>query len=142
MNIHKDLEKITMIAMHYAKEHKCNYYIIMTNPDENGEFQDSSTYEYVAASYFEKERTCKVISTTEELWSREEIEPGSPFKQIDHEAFINEVNSSYKIRNYSSPTEESRYRRPQQYRRESPKIQRNSKCPCESGKKYKHCCLK
>jgi uncharacterized protein YecA (UPF0149 family) len=27
-------------------------------------------------------------------------------------------------------------------RRKYPKIQRNDTCPCGSGKKYKHCCLK
>jgi len=27
------------------------------------------------------------------------------------------------------------------YKRETPKIGRNEKCPCGSGKKYKHCCL-
>lgn len=28
-----------------------------------------------------------------------------------------------------------------QYRRGSPKIGRNSKCPCRSGKKHKYCCI-
>jgi uncharacterized protein YecA (UPF0149 family) len=27
------------------------------------------------------------------------------------------------------------------YKRDSPKIGRNEKCPCKSGKKYKKCCL-
>lgn len=27
------------------------------------------------------------------------------------------------------------------HRREEPKINRNEPCPCESGKKYKKCCL-
>jgi transposase-like protein len=29
----------------------------------------------------------------------------------------------------------------QPYRRETPKIGRNAPCPCNSGKKYKNCCL-
>lgn len=28
----------------------------------------------------------------------------------------------------------------QTYKRETPKIGRNEKCPCNSGKKFKHCC--
>jgi uncharacterized protein YecA (UPF0149 family) len=28
------------------------------------------------------------------------------------------------------------------YRRTEPKIGRNDPCPCGSGKKYKHCCLR
>ncbi|MEE4192705.1 MAG: SEC-C metal-binding domain-containing protein [Halieaceae bacterium] len=32
-------------------------------------------------------------------------------------------------------------RRPQDSPIRSPKIGRNSLCPCGSGKKFKHCCL-
>jgi len=31
--------------------------------------------------------------------------------------------------------------RKETYRREAPKIGRNDPCPCESGKKFKKCCL-
>jgi len=37
-NIHKDYEAIKMTALHYAKEHNCNYSVIIHNPNENGEF--------------------------------------------------------------------------------------------------------
>jgi len=35
------------------------------------------------------------------------------------------------------------YRGPNQpYKRQTSKIGRNDMCPCGSGKKYKHCCIK
>lgn len=141
MSIYKDLEKIKAVAMHYSKEHCCSYNIIMMNPDENGEFQECSTYEYVADSYFQKERTCKLITTTNQIWEDE----GSPFQWInkgDYDAATGDGNYEFLEYKQASHAEAIRRERPQQYRRESPKIGRNSKCPCESGKKHKHCCLK
>lgn len=56
MSIHHDKEGIRAVALHYAKEHNCNYNIILMNPDKNGQFCMGSTYECVTDSYFEKER--------------------------------------------------------------------------------------
>jgi hypothetical protein len=65
--IHRNLEAIVMVAKHEAKEHNCNYNIILMNPVE-GELGESSTYEMVADSYFEKERpNVKLIATTLQL---------------------------------------------------------------------------
>lgn len=57
-------------AVHYAKEHKMNYNIVLMNPDSNGEFNKSegSTYEFVLDSFFNKERpNVKKLFTTDEL---------------------------------------------------------------------------
>ena len=65
--IHRNLEAVVIVAKHEAKEHNCNYNIILMNPVE-GELGDSSTYEMVTDSYFEKERpNVKLIATTLQL---------------------------------------------------------------------------
>lgn len=65
--VHKNLEAVIMVAKHEAKEHNCNYNIILMNPVD-GELGDSSTYEMVGDSYFEKERpNVKLIATTLQL---------------------------------------------------------------------------
>ena len=54
------------------------------------------------------------------------------------------------IYNYIKPVEDIKYSHLSKKEREAiivpvrsePKIQRNEKCPCGSGKKYKNCCLK
>lgn len=48
---------------------------------------------------------------------------------------INSVVGSDSLSNWN-------FRKPTQYIRENPKIGRNDKCPCGSGKKYKNCCGK
>lgn len=70
MNIHHDLESIKAVAMHEAKEHNCNYNIILHNPNANGHFEASagSTYEFVADNYFEKPRPNVIrLDTTDNL---------------------------------------------------------------------------
>lgn len=70
MNIHLNLDLITQVALKKAKEHNCNYNIIISNPNKEGEFDilNGSTYEFVADSYFEKERpNIKRIITTDDL---------------------------------------------------------------------------
>lgn len=59
MNIHHDLAAIQDVASHYAKEHNCRYTVLIHRPDSSGKFSIScgSTYEFVADSYFNKERT-------------------------------------------------------------------------------------
>ncbi len=74
MNIHHDFEKIKMMAIHHAKEHNCNYTVILMNPDENGNFSlnSGSTYEFVIDSYFEKERlNIKTLFETKSLATQE-----------------------------------------------------------------------
>ncbi len=69
MEIHHDFDKIKMLAIYYAKEHNSNYTVILMNPDANGNFSldSGSTYEFVADSYFEKERpNVKIMFSTKE----------------------------------------------------------------------------
>ena len=58
MSIYRNLEEIEMMACACAEKHKCNYNVILMNPDENGLFSDEkgSTYEFVLDSYFNKPR--------------------------------------------------------------------------------------
>lgn len=78
MSIYKNLEAIKTIALEYAKNHSCNYNIIISNPDKEGNFSEASgsTYEFVADSYFEKDRpNAKLLHKTDDLLgdlSREE----------------------------------------------------------------------
>lgn len=68
LNIHNNLEKIKIMAKHYAVKHKCRYTVILTNPDEQGNYEAGiSTYEFVRDSYFEKESPfAKTITNTDE----------------------------------------------------------------------------
>lgn len=68
MSIYKDLKAMTELALHQAKEHNCNYNIIISNA-VNGKFDFfASTYEMVADSYFNRERpNCILVHTTDEL---------------------------------------------------------------------------
>ena len=68
-DIHKDLSLMKAVAVQKSKDHNCNYNIIIHNPDDNGNFDpDTSTYEMVADSYFEKPRPrAKLLFTTDDL---------------------------------------------------------------------------
>ncbi len=70
MNIHHDLEKIKLVAFHYAEKHNCNYTIFIMNATSSGSFslENGSTYEFVTDSYFEKERNnTTILTTTDEM---------------------------------------------------------------------------
>lgn len=72
MSIYKNLEHMKLVACEYAKQHKCNYNIIIHNP-VNGEFDmEQSTYEMVTDSYFKTDRPhVKKVCTTDELLEKE-----------------------------------------------------------------------
>lgn len=142
MNVHQNYDSIESVALHYAKEHKCNYTIILMNP-VNGEFGEGSTYEFVADSYFEKDRpNCIILKKTDDILGREitgeELEDtGSTVLNnlfgtsmpitIGHHDFRYQQNA-----NAIYPTKPII----------SNKIGRNETCPCGSGLKYKRCCSK
>ena len=70
MNIHHNLPVITEVAKEQAKDHNCNYNIIISNPNAKGEFDanEGSTYEIVGDSYFEKPRpNAKLLHKTDDL---------------------------------------------------------------------------
>jgi SEC-C motif len=72
-DIHRRLSDIVMVAKHEAKEHNCNYNIIVVNPVNNmeivnGRIGPGATYEFVADSYFNKERpNARLLATTLQL---------------------------------------------------------------------------
>lgn len=74
MNIHHNLEAIKAIAIENAKEHNCNYNIVLMNPSPDNTFDPffGSTFEFVADSYFEKPRpNAIIIHKTDDLIFRE-----------------------------------------------------------------------
>jgi len=63
MSIYHDLEIMKKLAKHEAKAHGCNYNIIISNPNKNGEFdlEAGSTYEMVADSFFEQPKPNAIL---------------------------------------------------------------------------------
>jgi hypothetical protein len=68
INIYKNFEAITQVAIHFAKKDKCNYNIVINNP-VNGEFDFAeSTYEFVRDGYLPSiPATTIVITKTDDL---------------------------------------------------------------------------
>lgn len=153
MSVYKNLETMTQVAIHQAKEHNCNYNVILMNPDENGEFSESngSTYEMVADSFFNKERSnVKLIYKTDDLIAQEESEPvDEEFPEIpemfmgNHDLFGPEpylFTNPYENFSEFEPISEKQRNIKHVPVRTTPKYSNNEPCPCESGKKYKKCC--
>jgi len=68
--VHNDIQLMTYYALNNAKNHNCNYNVIIMNPNESGEFDTNagSTYECVRDSYFEKPRpNAKLLFKTDDL---------------------------------------------------------------------------
>ena len=144
MDIHKNLEAIMSVAEYYSKEHKCNYTVIL---------HAGSTYEYVADSYFEKERSnCEIIHKFE---YEENIE-----QKLEEEQYDSLIDGMYFESNkrfeesleFDKILQETKYSHlsdkesnavivPVRNSNTNPKIGRNETCPCGSGKKYKNCCI-
>jgi len=74
MSIHTNLEEIKAVAIYKAKEHNCNYNIIIHNAVD-GEFKEGeSTYEFVRDSYFETDRqNCVLLHKTDDLINKKGI---------------------------------------------------------------------
>ncbi len=162
MNVHQDLEAIKMVAVHLAKEHSCNYNIIIQNPNTEGEFDIDcgSTYEYVGDSYFEKPRPNTVkLFTTDELialepqedkpakGSFEDVYPEYGLgRQLDAKFTINRgyehADPIKAAKKHHSETIDyvSNIHTGEPYVRPEAKIGRNDACHCGSGKKLKKCC--
>lgn len=141
VNIYHDFEAIKSVALYHAKEHNANYNVILMN-GVDGEFslENGSTYEYVADSYFEKERpNAKILFRTDEELKFEELRtPDADVMAIlgGHDPNRYYITDSYRV---PVPMEEY-YSKGVTYVRETPKIGRNEPCPCGSGKKSKKCC--
>ena len=146
MSVYKDLNAITSVALHYAKEHNVNYNITIHNAINDQFDPKESTYEFVADSYFEKDRpNCVIVDTTDDINERlkteEDEKQPDPFilqgdefldlkniTQQDPHKYIEELLGEF--RNSPGVT----------IYRDAPKVQNNESCTCGSGKKYKKCC--
>jgi hypothetical protein len=138
MDIHKNLEAIINVAKYHAKEHNCNYNIILMNGDENGNPTSYSTYEYVADSYFNKERSNALL-----LYKTDDLLKDENNNVYEKEVFsILDSLSNDKSYTYINPYDivHDFPQRHNPYIRESKKINNNDLCSCGSGKKYKKCC--
>jgi len=140
-DIHKDLKAISDIAMAYSLKHNCNYNVIILNP-VNGEFDiNSSTYEYVIDSYFDKERpNVIVVSKTDDslqsdLGSRDLYGTTDIGNQYHHTYLDFKTNSRFDDFILSKPNQYT-------YIRSTPKLSNNDTCHCGSELKYKKCCKK
>lgn len=145
MSVYKNLEAMTDVALHNAKEHGCNYNVIIHNHVDGDFHPERSTYECVTDSYFEKERpNVRLVYTTDDLMKNklqdevnkpEYIDPFAP----DPMWITNPYTDSYL--DYQDYIHDMPQRRPAQFVREESKIGNNDVCPkCDSGKKYKKCC--
>ena len=103
MSIRQDFEEIKSVAIHFAKEHNCNYTVILMNPDDEGNFslRTGSTYEFVADSYFEKERpNIKILFATKD---EAEQEPNDMVEALDKlyprepEVFVFKAQAVYEM---------------------------------------------
>lgn len=143
MSVYKNLEAMTDVAIHLAKEHNCNYNVILYNPDENGEFSESrgSTYEMVADSFFKKDRpNVKLIYKTDDLIEKE-VEAEEIIESSHRFLFpekMYEIKNTYK--DIIVDNEFGNLNPGITYVRQEPKIGNNDSCKCGSGKKYKKCC--
>lgn len=140
--IYKDYEAIKSVALHYAKEHMCNYNVILVNPNEDGSFGEHSTYEYVADSYFNKERPNVILLERTDNMAKPlndiiEQQANDEFSKLFGGEYMKET-----IRRYAEFSEfmPHTYHGIPQYRRETAKVHRNDPCSCGSGKKFKKCC--
>tara|TARA_R110000796_G_scaffold34373_4_gene88852 strand:- start:4230 stop:4739 length:510 start_codon:yes stop_codon:yes gene_type:complete len=166
-DVYRDLEGMCNVALHYAEEHGCNYYVIISYPVD-GCLGLGSTYEYVGDSYFEKARDCVVMMETDWVLGR--------FKSISSEFDIRdstisrltksmlsdlnltrEIDSDLRVRNNGAGSEPfliadyktsnynmgyRGYRERIEPRRVEKVPGRNDLCSCGSTKKYKKCCIK
>jgi len=76
-SIYHNLEDMKMVAVQSAKDHGCNYNVILMCPDSEGKFNrfKGSTYEMVANSFFNKPRPNAVLlHKTDDLIKAEENE--------------------------------------------------------------------
>jgi len=163
MDIHKDIDDIKAVAFNCAKEHGCNYTIIIHNPVEGNFDKDNSTYEFVADTWFEKERPEHVVvCKTDDLMMTSDgyIKKKNKMRKIgmvgNHVGLvasldkIMEENKSnvYTITANEFIEDDTMFGHQSKKQKEAivvpvrteAKIGRNEPCYCGSGKKFKKCC--
>lgn len=167
MSIHHNLEQIKAVALEYAKQHNCNYNVIIHNPNDKGEFDMAcgSTYEFVVDSYFETERPniIRLYKTDDDLkkkltLSASELPLGThitgdlvkgyeEIKVIQKEiealdaTFNHDEKGKLKKGLSIHPVQADgvRYMQGSSGLQRISNTNRNDKCNCGSGKKFKHC---
>jgi hypothetical protein len=166
MSIYHDLEAIKSVAIEATKEDGYNYNIILNNPNDKGEFDLSvgSTYEFVADSYFNKPRPNTILLfKTKDLLQQQEVDrlidsfsPEAPamkmrqvFQKMDADiqyAKNSEEGADNKLKKGLSVVHAEadgiNYKQGKAGLERITGTNRNDKCNCGSGKKFKKCCGK
>lgn len=166
MSIYHDLEAIKAVALDYAKKDGYNYNIILHNPNNKGEFDLSvgSTYEFVMDSYFNKPRPNVIlICKTKDLLQAEEAQrlidsfsPDSGYMKMRKEIELQNIKFECDINSTSKEngklkkglsmvevkTDGVMYKNSNSGLKRVANTNRNDKCNCGSGKKFKKCCGK
>lgn len=165
MSIYHDLEAIKAVALDYAKDDGYNYNIILHNPNDKGEFDLSvgSTYEFVLDSYFNTPRPNVILlHKTKDLLQVEETQrlidsfsPDAPamkmqekLKRMDAEmpSLTGNKQETGKLKKGLSmvhlEADGVTYKQGKAGLERVSNTNRNDKCNCGSGLKFKKCCGK
>lgn len=160
MSIHHDLEQIKMLAVESTKMDGYNYNVILNNPNDKGQFDLSvgSTYEFVMDSYFNTPRPNAILlHKTKDLLQEKEIEKliehfTQPTKGFDIEHIVHvdpalDSNGSQEklkkgLSKVNLKVDELKYKQGRFGLERISNTNRNDKCNCGSGKKFKKCCGK
>jgi hypothetical protein len=146
MSIYKNLDEMRFMAVHLAKEHNCNYNIILFNPVNDLFDASVSTYEMVTDSYFEKERSNVILlEKTDDIIAEESDRSVDIENIIASNRSIFEPEPIYIKNRYIDFSKQPMhndiiFKRQYPHVREQKKIGRNELCSCGSKKKFKKCC--
>lgn len=165
-NIYRDLETIKAVALDYAKKDGYNYNIILHNPNDKGEFDSSvgSTYEFVMDSYFNKPRPNTIILfKTKDLLQEKEVDrlidsfsPDSEYMKMRKEIELQNIQMEVEMNSTSKKNGKLKrglsmvevkpdgvmYKNSKSGLERVANTNRNDRCNCGSGKKFKKCCGK
>jgi len=166
MNVHHDLEAITAVALDYAKKDGYNYNIILHNPNTEGKFDLSvgSTYEFVMDSYFNTPRPNVIlICKTKDLLQVEDAQrlidsfsPDAPYMKMRKQIELQNVEMEIDMNSTSKDNGKLKkglsmvevkadgvmYKNGKSGMERMAGTNRNDRCNCGSGKKFKKCCIK
>jgi uncharacterized protein YecA (UPF0149 family) len=165
MNIHHNLEVITAVALDHTKEDGYNYNIILHNPNDKGEFdiETGSTYEFVMDSYFNTPRPNVILlHKTKDLLQEKQVDSlisgimkdaeklAKMQKEINEsEAEMHDLESKVggnKLKKgltiVKAQADGLIYKQGRDGLERINNTNRNDKCNCGSGRKFKKCCGK
>lgn len=166
MSIYHNLEAIKAVAMDYTKKDGYNYNIILHNPNAKGEFDLSagSTYEFVMDSYFNTPRPNVIlICKTKDMLQLEDTQrlidsfsPDATYMKMRKEIELMDLEMEIKMNSTSKENGKLKrglsmvevkadgvnYKNSKLGLERVANTNRNDKCNCGSGKKFKKCCGK